>query len=212
MSDKKERARIANISVIARGDFKPVAFCFTKIALSHAHFPVNFHRNWSTRSCFLRLYNRIYLWWTGVISFSVEEFKDLSQRSYGLYPAGSVMFKLRDDFFFLMFYLKPTIKKTLKALENFLKIKKCIKLYFWYAKVHVFRKFFQYNIQWDKTQMSKKIPSGNINVAKNAFFLHQLQLITILILINNSYMSWSPRFVSLKVCGGFSIFGTVSFL
>ena len=45
MSDKKERARIANISVIARGDFKPVAFCFTKIALSHAHFPVNFHRN-----------------------------------------------------------------------------------------------------------------------------------------------------------------------
>ena len=45
MSDKKERARIANISVIAGGDFRPGAFCFTKIAFSHAHFPVNFHRN-----------------------------------------------------------------------------------------------------------------------------------------------------------------------
>ena len=37
--------------------------------------------------------------------------------------------------------------------------------------------------------MSKKIPSSKINVAKNALFLHELQLIAILILINNSYMS-----------------------
>ena len=37
--------------------------------------------------------------------------------------------------------------------------------------------------------MSKKIPSGKINVAKNALFLRELQLIAILILINNSYMS-----------------------
>ena len=37
--------------------------------------------------------------------------------------------------------------------------------------------------------MSKKIPSNKINVAKNALFFRELQLIAILILINNSYMS-----------------------
>ena len=60
----------------------------------------------------------------------MEESKALSQRSYGLYPAGSVMFKLRGDCFFFMFYLKPTIKKTLKALKKFLKIKKVYKVMF----------------------------------------------------------------------------------
>ena len=34
MSDKKERARIANISVIAGGDFRPGAFCLLKLHLA----------------------------------------------------------------------------------------------------------------------------------------------------------------------------------
>ena len=45
-----------------------------------------------------------------------------------------------------------------------------------------------------------------------AFFFRELQLITFLLLIYDSYMSLSTRFVSLKVCVGFSLFDFVSFL
>ena len=45
-----------------------------------------------------------------------------------------------------------------------------------------------------------------------AFFFHKLQLITVLLLILDSYISWSTRFVSLKVCMKFSIFASVSLL
>ena len=44
------------------------------------------------------------------------------------------------------------------------------------------------------------------------FFFRELQLITVLLLIRNSYLSQSARFVSLKVCERFSIFDSVSFL
>ena len=40
----------------------------------------------------------------------------------------------------------------------------------------------------------------------------ELQLIIVLLLICDSYMSWSTRFISLKLCVGFSIFDSVSFL
>ena len=43
-------------------------------------------------------------------------------------------------------------------------------------------------------------------------FFRELQLITILILIDNAYASWSTRFISLKLCVGFSFFDSVSFL
>ena len=46
----------------------------------------------------------------------------------------------------------------------------------------------------------------------SSFFFHELQFIAILFLIRDSYMSWSTRFVSLKLCVGFSIFNSVSFL
>ena len=46
----------------------------------------------------------------------------------------------------------------------------------------------------------------------SSFFCHELQLITVLLLICDSYMSWSTRFVSLKLCVGFSIFDSVLFL
>ena len=45
-----------------------------------------------------------------------------------------------------------------------------------------------------------------------SFFFRELQLITVLLLICDSYMSWNTRFVSLKLCVGFSIFDAVSFL
>ena len=38
-----------------------------------------------------------------------------------------------------------------------------------------------------------------------SFFFRELQLITVLLLICGSYMSWSTRFVSLKLCVRFSI-------
>ena len=43
-------------------------------------------------------------------------------------------------------------------------------------------------------------------------FFCKLQLITVLLLICASYMSWSTRFVSLKLCVGFSIFDFAWFL
>ena len=43
------------------------------------------------------------------------------------------------------------------------------------------------------------------------FFFRELQLITVLLLICDSYMSWSKKFVSLKLCVRFSIFDSVSF-
>ena len=45
-----------------------------------------------------------------------------------------------------------------------------------------------------------------------SFFFRELQLITVLLLICDSYMSWSTSFVSLKLRVGFSIFHSVSFL
>ena len=84
---------------------------------------------------------------------------------------------------------------------------------FWYLKVCIFWKCIRYTIHWDKTQMSKKFPSDKINGTKNAlFFLLRPWLIAVLLLICDSYMSWSTMFVSLKLSVGFSIFNLVSFL
>ena len=50
-----------------------------------------------------------------------------------------------------------------------------------------------------------------LNITKNALF-RALQTIIVLLLIRNSYTSWSTWFISLKLCIGFSIFDSVSFL
>ena len=55
--------------------------------------------------------------------------------------------------------------------------------------------------------MLKKIPSDKINGTKS-----ELQLITVLLLICDSHMSWSTRFVSLKLGVGFSLFDSAAFL
>ena len=74
-------------------------------------------------------------------------------------------------------------------------------------------KCIQYTIHWDNTQMLKKIAPDKTNGTKNAiYFFREPQLITVLLLICDSFTSWSTRFVSLKVCVGFSIFDSVSFL
>ena len=86
---------------------------------------------------------------------------------------------------------------------------KSVSTVFWYVKVYInseFWKFIQYTIHWDKTQTLKKFPSDKTNVSKN--FFRGLQLITVLLLIRNSYTS----FISLKLCVGFSIFDSVLFL
>ena len=45
-----------------------------------------------------------------------------------------------------------------------------------------------------------------------SFFFCKLHLITVLLLICDFDMSYSIRFVYLKLCGGFSIFDSVSFI
>ena len=84
---------------------------------------------------------------------------------------------------------------------------------FWYVKICIFWKCIQYNIHWDNTQVLKKFPLDKISSTKNTLsFFRELQRITVLLLISNSYMSWSARFVTLKPCAGFSITDSVPFL
>ena len=76
---------------------------------------------------------------------------------------------------------------------------------FWYVKVHIFWKCIQYTMHWDKTQIFKKLLSDKINGTKNSFFFSFVgsNPITVSLLICDS-MSCA-RFVSLKLCVGFSI-------
>ena len=81
---------------------------------------------------------------------------------------------------------------------------------FWYVRACIFWKFIQFATNWDKTQILKNFCSNN---TKNGLlFFCELQPITVLLLICDSYMSWSTRFVSLKLYKGFSIFVFLSFL
>ena len=75
---------------------------------------------------------------------------------------------------------------------------------FWYIKDKHSEGFIQYTIHWNKTQ---------IIITKNAlFFLLRAPIHQVLLLIRDSYMSWSTRFISLKGYVGFSIFDLLSFL
>ena len=83
---------------------------------------------------------------------------------------------------------------------------------FWYVKVCIFWKCIRYTIHWDKTQLLKKFPLDKISGTKIPSFFCELQVITVLVLICGFYMSWYTRFISLKLCVGFSIFDSVSLL
>ena len=67
----------------------------------------------------------------------------------------------------------------------------------------MFWKFIQYTIHWDKTQMLKIFPSDKINITKMHFFSFlSSKLITVLLLICNSYTDWSFH-LSKTLCGIF---------
>ena len=87
---------------------------------------------------------------------------------------------------------------------------------FWYIKVYIFLKFMQYieKINWEKhTSVKKKLYRTKLMLQKmHSFFFRELQLIIVLLLIRNSYTSWSTCFISLKPYVGFFIFDSVSFL
>ena len=106
------------------------------------------------------------------------------------------------------------IKDRLKAFDDFKNNQKGVKSnIFWYRKVCISWMYIQYTIDWGKSKTLKKVPSDKINGTKIAsFFFREFQLITVLLLICNSYINWSTRFASLKLCIGFSIFHCVSFL
>ena len=73
------------------------------------------------------------------------------------------------------------LQDTLKALNNFKnKQQKCTGNVLCYVKLCIFWKYIQYTINWDKTQISKKIPRGKINGTKNAPF----------------FLSWAPTHYS----------------
>ena len=86
---------------------------------------------------------------------------------------------------------------------------------FWYVKVWIFWKCIQYTIHCAETNV-KKIPFGQNNRCKKCplffFLFRELQLITALFLLCDSYMRWSTRFVSLKLFVEFSILDSASFL
>ena len=84
----------------------------------------------------------------------------------------------------------------------------------WYAKVCIFWKCIQYTIHWDQAQTVEQFPSDKINGTKNALFFlsrtpahHSFSFD-----LGFFYMSWSTRFVSLKLHVRFSIFDSVPFL
>ena len=63
-----------------------------------------------------------------------------------------------------------------------------------------------------KTNVKRNFLQTNYTVQKCLLFFCELQLITVLLLICDSYMSWSTRFVSLNLRVAFSIFNSVWFL
>ena len=111
---------------------------------------------------------------------------------------------VRSDIFIAIssFIFKTLVKDTLKAFDDFKnKQKKVWSNVFWYVKVYIFWKCIQYITPWDKTQMLKNSFGQNKRCKKcPLFFFFDLQLITVLLLICDSYMSWSATFVSLQLC------------
>ena len=112
-------------------------------------------------------------------------------------------------------YLCINLSDTLKAFDDFKNRQKSVSSnVFWYAKVCIFWKCIQYIIHWDKTQTLKRVLFGqNKRYKKCSLFLFpKLQLLRVLLFICDSCVSWSTRFVSPKLCVGFSIFHSVLFL
>ena len=84
---------------------------------------------------------------------------------------------------------------------------------FWYIKVCIFWNCIQDSINWDKTQILKKFFSDKRNGTKNVLsFLSGTPTHHSFTFICDYYMSRSIRFVSVKLCVGFSIFDSIPLL
>ena len=88
---------------------------------------------------------------------------------------------------------------------------------FWYVKVCIFWNVFNvYSIGYTLRQNTnvETISFGQNKWYKKMsfFFFHEFHLITILLLICDSYMTCTTSFVSLKLWVGLSIFNSISFL
>ena len=89
-----------------------------------------------------------------------------------------------------------------------------MKYCFCYVKVYTYSERVFNTLYIEIKHVLKQIPLGKMNGVKkkSSFFFRELQLITVLLLICDFYMSWSIRFVSQKLFVGFSIFDSVLFL
>ena len=110
----------------------------------------------------------------------------------------------------------------------FLYVKVCIFIFFYiylfyilfiviiYLDVYFICKSVFITLYIEIKQMIKKLYSDNVNGAKiPSFFFRKFKLITVLLLLCDSYMSWSTRFVSLisvKKIHGLFDFKTSKFL
>ena len=105
-------------------------------------------------------------------------------------------------------------KDTLKAFGEFKnKHQKCTKCFLICQKIHILKVYSKhYTLRWNTDVKNVSFGQNKRYQKYPLFFFRELQLITFLLLICDSYMNWSTKFVSLKLCVGFSIFGSVSFL
>ena len=107
------------------------------------------------------------------------------------------------------------LKDKLKAFDDFkYKQKSVWSNVFWYINICIFRKCIQYTIHWDKTRMLKNILLDKINGTKDALFFLSPALTHQSFTFNLRffYELKDTTFVSLKLCVGFSIFDSISFL
>ena len=106
-------------------------------------------------------------------------------------------------------FLYEVPSNTLKAFEDYKNKQKKYEVMFF--DMYVYSENVSNNR--DKTWKLKKFPLHKKNGTKiPSFFFCEFQLVTVLLLFYDLYMSWSTSFVSLKLCLGFSILDSVSFL
>ena len=105
------------------------------------------------------------------------------------------------------------LNNTLKAFDDIKNKQKSVwSNVFWYVKVCIFWKCIQYTIDWDKTQIFKKNFFGQNRRYKKCSLFSFASFISSQFYFCDYYLSWSTRFVPLKLCVGFSTFDSVSFL
>ena len=127
--------------------------------------------------------------------------KVLKENKVRIYDLASVCLWLH----WWLYWALPTILKTNKKVNEV--------MYFDSKSIHILKVYSIHYFNWDKAHMLKAFPLDKINGTKMpSFFFRELQFITVLLLICDSYMNWSTWFVSLKVCVSLKLCNSVSFL